>query len=501
VTGRNVRATVSKYARIWLCAADGSAGFLFGGAALWLALADASPAALGVFSAAVWLWLAATAIVGVWLLLPPHAQHESRRAPARPGTPRWPCTSVALAALAAVCAVLFAYGMTATATVVEILFLMRLNLARSDSDASHPGCRRKPGENRWWSYRFEYPLLLAGGVWVALGTPPGWAEAAIVTGLWILAILALIGAAMEHASTVLVDLVQPDLDRRFRARFPDDGPSGQQRVYPPEPRPHWLHRAMKWPMRTGVLVAAWALWTAGLQALAIVLVVATLSSIAWNVRERRTRYGPAVRVDPVGRLVHGVLRLPLIGAGLLLIVAMGVTVMIVLMPPILLSPLLERCIPWSREKRARDKRLANRAEGPKLCRAFNRPQGFIYFLYAAPHQYEHFMAEDSVLTLSGLPVIARDWKQDVTPLKKELGSRAFQNTPEGILLRYAGARSARDGVPLAVIVAPVGMPAVCRFACPYRARAAEPQRLEGAERNFAIAMTHMLKQRRFKRLA
>ncbi len=496
-----MHAKVLKYVRIWLCALDAGAGLLFAAGALWLAMAGASPRALDVFGAGVWLWLAAIAVAGFYLQSAPSSESAWRRAAACPDALKWASAALALAALAAACAVLFAHGLTAPATAAEILLLMRLQFARRDPEPSCSGCRNRIREDKWWSVRFEYPLLLGGAVWVALGAPPSWTEATIVTGLWIVAIWSIAGAAMEYGAPAFIDFMQPELDRRFRARFPDDGPSRQTRDYPPEPKPHWLHRAVRWLVRIGVLVAAWGLWTSGHPDLAVVLVAGLLAGIAWSVSYRRTNYGPAIEIDPVGRLLHRVLRLPLIVVGLLLIVALCVSVTIIAAPLLLLSPAFERFIPWGREKRVRDKRIAEQADGSKLCPAFDRPHGFIYFLYAAPHQYEHFMAEDSVLTLSGLPVIARDWKRDVAALKKELGSRAFKKTPEGILLRYAGARSTRDSVPLAVIVAPVGLPTVCRFASVYRTRAAKPQRLEDAERSVARAMTWMLKQRRFKHRA
>lgn len=483
-----------------LCFVDFVASLLFGGGAIWLVSIAATPSAF--FVSGIWVWLAGTIAgqIASNMLLGRFNEFERRlwaRFPRRLG-PR----GLGIISLAVLSAFLFVTGETAVAIASELLFFLRLAEARGEFDPLW-NKRRHPSatsDERWWSVGYEYLFMPVGVIWVAYGAPPEWIEALVVYGLWILSGRSIFGALMGAGVSTFSGMRLRHPDARFRATFPGKEIPRAPEDYPAEPKRHRVVRVSRWPYRAGVVAAGAILWANGWTELAFVYPVSVLCAIAWGVADQRKEYGPLVQVDAIARFIHAVIWPPMKVIGALFAVGQGIVMLIVLSPFLLAFYFLhDRLVPFRREERDRKARLRESADGANLCRAFERPDGFIYLLYSSRQQYEHFMADNNVLRLSGLPIIARNWRQDVMPIRIDLGVMEFEKMPEGILLAYAGFRTWYDGVPLVAVVPPKGTPATMNFATPYRNRAANPDGLKAAEAALAGAISELTRQRRLKR--
>lgn len=498
------RTTRAMTAVLWR--ADGAASFVFGAGALWLAAAGPDLLSPSALAAAGWGWLA-----GIVAATIAHEVVTLRTSPMLrrflPAPPFAVARHVAgLSALAAASLLLFAIGETVTAVAIEILFFLRLGRARNKVEGPPGYRRRRRGEReaQWWSVAYERFALALGASWIALGTPPGWLAAAVVAGLWIAAVLYLMGAMVGGVVDLNLSTPNPPVDQRFKPLFRRLSGPRPASDYPPEPERHWLNRLLRWPFRLAATAAVWALWTTDRPWLAIVYALSILAFIAWDVAHRRWLYGPAARTDPISRAIHGALRLPMKVGGYLFIgcaVAVAAVAAVPAAPVMLLAKCLGAFMPFAREKRRRENALLEAADGARLCAAFGQPDGFIYFLHSAAHQHDYFLADDGVLMRSRLPVVVRNWPQEVRPLRDELGSRVFGETPEGALLRFARFGTWFDSIPLVVVVPPDGAPAAHNFAGAYRYRADSPELMNNAEAALATTISEMTRSGRIARSA
>jgi hypothetical protein len=379
---------------------------------------------------------------------------------------------------------------------------MRLAEARGEFDPLWNKRRHssESGGEPWWSVGYEYLFMPVGVIWVAYGAPPEWAEALVIYGLWILSGRNIFGTLMEAGVSTFSGMRLRHPDARFRATFPGKEIPRAPEDYPAEPKSHWFGGMARWPYRVGVVAAAAVLWLNGWPELAITYPISALCAIAGGVAWRRKEYGPLVEVDTLARLIHAVLWLPMKVVGAIFVVGQGVVMFVVFSPFLLAFYFLhDRLVPFRREERERRALLMEAADGANLCRAFERPDGFVYFLYSSRRQYEYFMAADGVLRLSGLPIVARDWRRDVMPVRIDLGVLEFEKMPEGSLLSYAGFRTWYDGVPLVAIIPSEGPPTAHNLAFWYRNRVLNPNGLETAEMGIATAISELTRQGRLKR--
>lgn len=479
---------------------DLGASLLFGGGAIWLASVGAAPSAF--FLASVWAWLAGTlagAVAGDMLL--GRFNDFERRLWAR-FPRRLTHRILGIVSLAILSALLFAVGETVIAIASELLFFMRLAEARGEFDPLWNKRRHSSGSGGqpWWSVGYEYLFMPVGVIWVAYGAPPAWMEALIIYGLWILSGRSIFGVLMEAGVSTFSGMRLRHPDVRFRAMFPGKEIPRAPEDYPAEPKSHWFVRVARWPYRVGVVAAAAVLWFNGWPELALVYPASALCAIAGGVAWRRKEYGPLVEVDATARLINAVLWPPMKVIGAVSTVGQGVLMIVIFSPFLLVFYFLhDRLVPFRRGERERRALLKEAADGANLCRAFERPEGFIYFLYSSRRQYEHFMAADGVLRLSGLPIVARDWRRDVMPIRNDLGALEFEKMPEGILLSYAGFRTWYDGLPLVAIVPPEGPPTVHNLAGWYRRRHVVPDGLKTAEAALAGSIAELTRQGRLKR--
>lgn len=111
-----------------------------------------------------------------------------------------------------------------------------------------------------------------------------------------------------------------------------------------------------------------------------------------------------------------------------------------------------------------------------LRRKFNKPGGFIYFLYSEPHQYEHFLGEGGVLAAYRDQVVARDWRTRIRPEREGPAWQEFRKSAEGRLLKRFEISRLRHHLPFVAVIPPSPWVKDFQMSEAYRAR----QRDKGA---------------------
>jgi hypothetical protein len=285
-------------------------------------------------------------------------------------------------------------------------------------------------------------LAVAVAAWVLLVDPSPAYERAFLPLFWALAVFVL--------GTAVISL--------FSVFF---GGQGE--------RNPWL----KGPLGSGPLHAGHfvhlALWTAliagGQLLLALVFVVSLLVGIALHVEAIYCRRDQQGRwVDPLSRSVHRLMR----GLVYAVYVCVGT-------PLALIAHGVER--------------LEMRWTARLLRKSFGHDGEFIYFLYSEAHQRDHFLGEDGLLDGVPVPVVARTWRDDVTPARAAMGWFKFHATAEGRLLHACKITSLRKNLPFIAIVPPKGRLRVFKISPAYRARRRDKGAgLAGAEAEIRVAM-------------
>jgi len=266
-------------------------------------------------------------------------------------------------------------------------------------------------------------LAVAVAAWVLLVDPSPAYERAVLPFFWALAVFVFATSVIALFSVFI---------------------SGHQERNP------WL----KGPPGAGPLHAGHfvhlALWTAliagGQLLLVSAFVLSLLMGVALHVEAIYCRRDQQGRwIDPLSRSVHRLMR------GLIYAVYVCVGT-----PLALIAHGVERLeMRWT--ARLLRKSLGNDGE-------------FIYFLYSEAHQRDHFLGEDGLLDGVPVPVVARTWRDDVTPAREAMGWVKFHATAEGRLLHACKITRLRENLPFIAIVPPKGRVQIFKISQPYRAR-------------------------------
>jgi hypothetical protein len=454
-------------------------------ASLALALGDPISAVATILVIGVWLWLAATVITGfVRIAIAGIAEVESqtRKNPCNLllRVPRI-CAWTGVLLLATATAALFAAGQGGLATTIEVFLLWRLAIAMAGNRPCAPD-RNAPAATVDYT-----PLtsgsgifgicVTAGALWLALGTPPGWAESMILTYFWIVAIGAIVvggGAAYGWiVGRTWMRKHHEETRQRSGARSEIPPPRLTPQTTPEPPRSLAQHFAM-WLWRASWILVTWALWIAGQPLLAGLYLLASLFKLVIRVRARRERHGDTARIDVIGRMIYFIVWWPLVAVATSVVTA-------IVVPFIVFGAIWDRIfgiapttpkpqMDWEREARLERVPIRRAAASYRLREAFGKPGGFVYFLYSEPHQRRHFLEPGGLLADLGDRVVARDYRRHVLEARTTSNWKALQQSPEGALLRVNGISNMRRDLPFIAIVPPRGLLQVFRLSEPYRAR-------------------------------
>jgi hypothetical protein len=105
-----------------------------------------------------------------------------------------------------------------------------------------------------------------------------------------------------------------------------------------------------------------------------------------------------------------------------------------------------------------------------LRRAYGKPEGVIFFVYAEPHQREYFLGKEGVLYAARNRVVARDWRTNVKSDKHMAAWQQFCKTPEGRMLEQRKITNMGKHLPMVAVARPWRRLSVYRFSEPYRCR-------------------------------
>ncbi len=457
---------------------------------LQLALGGLPQSAVPVLLAALWLWLAISVTARIVGFVRGVNRTDDpwryfRNVPSA-------CAWASLLLLAVSAGALFAAGEPTLAGTMEVVLLLRLAVLIG---AGKPARARKGEE--------EVPadspaivggaealgvVIVASALWLALGAPPIWAESMIVTTFWIYALIMIVGACLQAAAFtfgpgVQKRALQSDLRQDMSGSWPESPTT-------PEPARTWRRQLTMWLWRAGLIVVAWALWTAGYPLLAGLCILGPLLLLSADVRERRQKHSDSARIDFLSRAVHFIVWWPLVAAGTVCAAA-------ILAPLGILGAIYERIVgtlrhplPESeREARAHEARIRRAAASYRLREAFGKPEGFVYFMCSEPHQREHFLGDGGLLAALGDRVVARDYRRHVMETRTTYNWQAFELAPEGALLRLNGVSNMRRDLPFIAVVPPRGRVQIFRLSKPYRARTRDRgAALEQAEAELRVAI-------------
>ena len=135
----------------------------------------------------------------------------------------------------------------------------------------------------------------------------------------------------------------------------------------------------------------------------------------------------------------------------------------------------------------------DRSKVRRLCEAFARPAGFIYFAYADSTQREHFAGENGVLAPYRDLVVERDWLRDVVPRHEKMGQTRFFAEPEGWLLAKCEVLNMEWGLPFIAVVKSRRLYDWIVFNDPYRMREGDGSaELAGLELRLASSLNAAL---------
>ena len=229
-----------------------------------------------------------------------------------------------------------------------------------------------------------------------------------------------------------------------------------------------------WLWRASWIIVTWALWAAGQPLLAGLYLLGQTLKLAIRVRARREKHGDTVRNDVVARAVHVIVWWPLVAVTVPVLVTISALFVILagtwdrIFGTSLAQPYPQT--DWEREMRLERARIRRAAAAYRLREAFGKPDGFLYFLYAEPHQRARFLGPTGLLAGRGDRVVARDWRADILGARTASGARRFRQAPEGALLHVNGTSNMQKDLPFLAIVPPRGRVQVFRLAYAYRAR-------------------------------
>lgn len=467
-------------------------------ASLFLALGDPAPVIVTVAVVGLWLWLAGSVVAGI--VQTAKAVEAAASEPSANINPfyfmyRIPriCAWTSLLLLAAATGALFAAGEPALATTMEIFLIIRLAMSLAPDSEFMP-------EKKDTCERGYIPVISAVGAfgifviacaaWLALWSPPGWAENMILTWFWIVAV----GLITVQCMLAFGFTIRPWLDGHHNGSRRQKGVSPDMTSRPPEPLMTPGQQFNIWLWRVSWIVVTWALWTAGQPLLAGLYLLGRMLKLAVGVRVRRQKHGDTARIDFLARAVHLLLWWPLV----ITATAVGTMIISALIIPLgILSAIYDRIVgappppapDAERDALVRQARIRRAAASYRLREAFGKPEGFTYFMCSEPHQREHFLGPGGLLAGLGDPVIARDYRTNVLETRTTHNWRAFEQSPEGALLHVNGVSNMRRDLPFIAIVPPRGRVQVFGLSEPYRARTRDKgAALEQVEAEFRAAI-------------
>lgn len=453
-------------------------------AGLLLAVAEPSPAIATTLEVGLWCWLALS-MAAVTIVI----AKAVRMAVDRPEItnplhfmPRFfpVCAWISLGLLAVATGGLFTGGVRTLAVIFEILLLFALAVNTAPESAFGP-----EKKDDAWAQDYTpiasglgafWLAMTVGAVWLALGSPPGWAKDMILTYFWMLAVVMLIVSnAITFSLTVGRSWLHKHYDyRRQRGERIDVARSLTPTITPEPPRPLGQQINM-WLWRASWVVEAWALWTAGQQLLASLFLLASLCKLAVRVRARREKHGESARIDALARAVHFIFWWPLAVAAVV-----GLLAAVVIFLPLGIVGAVYHVFAGKtpaqppaeseRDARVRKARIRRAAASYRLREAFGKPEGFVYFMCSEPHQRDHFLGPGGLLADLGDRVVARDYRRHVLETRTTYNWMAFEQAPEGALLHVNGVSNMRRDLPFVAIVPPHGRVQTFRLSEPYRAR-------------------------------
>lgn len=455
-------------------------------ACLLLALGDPAPLTVTFVVVGLWLWLAASVVAGI--VRAAKAVEAAASQPSGNINPiyfmrRIPrvCIWTSLLLLAVATGALFAIGERALASTMEIFLIIRLAMSLAPDSEFIP--KRKDAFEQDYISVASAPgafgtAVIASTVWLALGSPPGWAENMLLTWFWIIAVgMIAVNCLLVYSWTFSRRWMEKHYNESLRRSGAPPSTRGWPPAPPVTPEPHRTpsQQFNMWLWRAGWIVVAWALWAAGQPLLASLYLLGSMLKLAVRVRVRRRKHGDTARIDFLARAVAFIIWWPFVAVG-----AVGTAV--VLVPLGILGAIWDRIVAalpagkpepqtsWEREARLEWARIRRSSASYRLREAFGMPGGFVYFLYSEPHQREHYLGAGGLLHGLEDRVVARDWRKTVTPAQKVTRWNLFRRTPEGALLHVNGIGNMRKDLPLIAVVPPRGLVQVFRLSEAYRAR-------------------------------
>ena len=393
---------------------------------LWLALAP--DATTGLIVGLLWIIALLALVSGLGGFVSSHPCGAPT--PPRPGLLKRLIYWAGAAALAAAAAALFAAGHTVLATVVAIHLFGRLfagfmaawpyleqeilEIAEGESAA-----RRK-------LIRYEVAaiaagiVIVAGPLWIAFDAPPGWAVSLIVTAWWV-ALL----AALLIFSSALRSLVDNPLPFRLASQIFRIGDASAERGGIPEIAGSRL-------LTVYFLFVSFALAAAGMTVpagLAVLLLLLGRAESAQRELVEAADAGKPHRLGWFSRANHFIVTN---------------AVLLIFSPVRHTSRLLG---------------IGAALEAAELREAFDRPDGFIYFLWSESLQRVPYLEQGGLLEPYAEHVVERNWRRDIMEGVDGAGGKAAAE--RRLLARYD---VLRKGTPFLVIVPPKGCPRAVRLA-------------------------------------
>jgi hypothetical protein len=397
-----------------------------------------------------------------------------------PGIPRI-CAWSSLLLVAVATGALFHAGESNLATTTEIFLFIRLAISLSHDSEFLPK-NKVPFERDYVSFASTPgafgATVIASVIWLALGSPPGWAEKMILTWFWIITV----GMFVFQGIVVFALTSQPWIEKHYNNPRRRIGGSLEDSAQPtasaetPEPIRTPYQQFNLWLWRVSWIVLAWALWTAGQPLLAGLYLTGRVLVLASRAHARSLKYGDTARIDPLARTVHFLLWRPVA----ITATVVGTSVSVAMVVPLTIlgavysyftgkAPV--RPGPDSdREARVHEARCRRAAASYRLREEFGRPAGFVYFMGSEPHQRKHFLESGGLLSDLGDKVVARDYREHVLETRTAYNWMEFEQAPEGALLHVNGVSNMRRDLPFIAIVPPRGRVQTFRLSEPYRAR-------------------------------
>lgn len=393
---------------------------LLAAGALWLAWAAPEATFLVVL-----LW--GIALLALVSGLARASRHYRPDAPARP-RPRplqrlvyWAGTAALLAATAA----LFAAGHPALGTVVTVHLFGRLfDAAITVAQSLDTETITRPSIIRYEAAGIAVGIVaITGPLWIALGTPPGWAGRLIVVAWWLVLLTGLLTSSMALWSSVDNPLPYRLASRIFRIGDPSAERGGIPEI------------AGSRLLTTYCLFVPLVLAAAGMAGPGGLAVLLLLVIRAESAQRELIEAADAARPPRLGRIAR---------ANHFVVIN---AVQLVFSPVRHSSRLLG---------------IGAAKEAAELRAAFGRPQGFIYFLWSEPLQRVPYLEQGSLLEAYADYIVERSWRRDIMGGVEGSARKTAARAAERRLL--ARHEILRKGTPFLVVVPPRGCPRAFRLA-------------------------------------